>query len=185
MVEGPGERIHGLTQAGIAGVRTLAELASTLRNLRRREARQREGAELTYRQLAAKAGWSHAVVADYLTGKVLPPTGRFDVLIRLLGATAAEQGALATARDRIEESRRDPRPRDTGPDRPPVPRQLPADVSAFTGRAADLAALDRLLAAPRTAVLIAAIVGMAGVGKTTLALHWGHSVRDRFPDGQL
>src|SRR5688572_28523793 len=106
MAEGPDERAHGLTPAGVAGVRTVAELATALRNLRRREARQREGAELTYRQLAAKAGWSHAVVADYLTGKVLPPTDRFDVLIRLLGATPIEQGALATARDRVEESRR-------------------------------------------------------------------------------
>ena len=185
MADGLDERVHGLTQAAFAGLRTVAELATVLRNLRRREARQREGAELTYRQLATKAGWSHAVVADYLTGKVLPPTGRFDVLIRLLGATAIEQGALATARDRIEESRRDPQPRVVEPERPPVPRQLPADVSAFTGRAADLAELDGLLATPRTAVLIAAIVGMAGVGKTTLALHWGHRARDRFPDGQI
>ena len=66
MAEGPDERVHGLPQAGSAGWRTGAEMATTLRNLRRREARQREGAELTYRQLAAKAGWSHAVVADYL-----------------------------------------------------------------------------------------------------------------------
>lgn len=185
MTERPDEQAPGLTSTGIAAVRTVAELATALRALRRREARQREGSDLTYRQLATKAGWSHAVVADYLTGKVLPPTGRFDVLIRLLGATPIEQGALATARDRVEESRRDPQPRAGGSDRPPVPRQLPADVAAFTGRSADLAELDGLLAAPRTAVVIAAIVGMAGVGKTALAARWGHRVRDRFADGQL
>src|SRR5688572_31966515 len=106
MAERPDEQPPGLTSTGIAAVRTVAELATALRALRRREARQREGSDLTYRQLASKAGWSHAVVADYLTGKVLPPTGRFDALIRLLGATPIEQGALATARDRVEESRR-------------------------------------------------------------------------------
>jgi DNA-binding SARP family transcriptional activator len=69
----------------------------------------------------------------------------------------------------------------------PTPRQLPADVAGFTGRAGELGRLDRMLsdaqAAP--AVVISAISGTAGVGKTALALHWGHRVRDKFPDGQL
>lgn len=185
MSERTDEQTHGLMPAGIAGVRTVADLATVLRRLRRREARQRQGAELTYRQLATKAGWSHAVVADYLTGKILPPTDRFDVLVWLLGATAIEQGALATARDRVEESRRHRQPPATGAEGPPVPRQLPADVSAFTGRLADLSELDGLLTAGRSAVVIAAIVGMAGVGKTALAVHWGHRVQDRFADGLL
>ena len=68
-----------------------------------------------------------------------------------------------------------------------VPAQLPADVTAFTGRGVELAALDALLtdsdASP--AVLISALSGTAGVGKTALAVHWAHSVRPRFPDGQL
>jgi DNA-binding SARP family transcriptional activator/tetratricopeptide (TPR) repeat protein len=69
---------------------------------------------------------------------------------------------------------------------PTVPAQLPADVSGFAGRAAELAALDALLPgdAP-TAVVISAVSGTAGVGKTALAVHWAHRVRDRFPDGQL
>jgi DNA-binding SARP family transcriptional activator/Tfp pilus assembly protein PilF len=68
-----------------------------------------------------------------------------------------------------------------------VPAQLPADVVGFVGRADDLARLDGLLSdaqAGRTAVL-SAIDGTVGVGKTALAVHWGHSVRDKFPDGQL
>ncbi|HEU5471238.1 MAG TPA: AfsR/SARP family transcriptional regulator [Actinophytocola sp.] len=70
----------------------------------------------------------------------------------------------------------------------PVPAQLPADVAAFTGRAGELAELTRRLdAAPptSTAVLIHAVLGTAGVGKTALAVRWAHAVRDRFPDGQL
>lgn len=70
-----------------------------------------------------------------------------------------------------------------------VPRQLPAAVADFTGRAAELAALTRILDeacgdSPGT-VVISAIGGTAGVGKTALALHWAHQVAGRFADGQL
>jgi DNA-binding SARP family transcriptional activator len=68
------------------------------------------------------------------------------------------------------------------------PQQLPADVHAFTGRVAELDALDALLTeadGEPTAVIISAVSGMAGVGKTALAVRWAHRVRDRFPDGQL
>jgi tetratricopeptide (TPR) repeat protein/DNA-binding SARP family transcriptional activator len=69
-----------------------------------------------------------------------------------------------------------------------IPRQLPGAVPHFTGRDAELAALTALLedtAAGGTAVLISAIGGTAGVGKTALAVHWAHQVASRFPDGQL
>jgi DNA-binding SARP family transcriptional activator/tetratricopeptide (TPR) repeat protein len=66
----------------------------------------------------------------------------------------------------------------------PVPRELPADVAAFTGRAAELTELDQFLAVHATAA-VSAISGTAGVGKTALAVHWAHRVADRFPDGQL
>ncbi|WP_238007505.1 tetratricopeptide repeat protein [Dactylosporangium sp. AC04546] len=68
----------------------------------------------------------------------------------------------------------------------PAPAQLPADLRAFAGRADAVAALDRLAADPdaqASAVLV--VSGTAGVGKTTLAVHWAHRVRARFPDGQL
>ncbi|MBB5935694.1 AfsR/SARP family transcriptional regulator [Streptomyces zagrosensis] len=72
---------------------------------------------------------------------------------------------------------------------PPVPRQLPTDVAAFTGRADCLRELDAQLAARAQAseqtVVISAVSGMAGVGKTSLAVHWMHRVADRFPDGQF
>jgi len=70
-----------------------------------------------------------------------------------------------------------------------VPRQLPMAVADFTGRAAELRRLTQILDAagpsrPGT-VVISAISGMAGVGKTALALRWAHQVAGRFPDGQL
>jgi hypothetical protein len=77
-----------------------------------------------------------------------------------------------------------------GPAPVPVHKELPADVSAFTGRAAELAELSRLLSAAGEEtvlgpVLISAASGTAGVGKTALMVHWAHQVAHRFPDGQL
>jgi DNA-binding SARP family transcriptional activator/tetratricopeptide (TPR) repeat protein len=70
-----------------------------------------------------------------------------------------------------------------------VPRQLPPAVTGFTGRAPELRTLTQVLNqigcdAPGTLV-ISAIGGTAGVGKTALALFWAHRVADRFADGQL
>ena len=69
----------------------------------------------------------------------------------------------------------------------PVPEQLPADVRGFTGRAGHLAGLDALLPTDdrTSSIVISAVSGTAGVGKTALAVHWAHRVADRFPDGQL
>jgi tetratricopeptide (TPR) repeat protein len=69
-----------------------------------------------------------------------------------------------------------------------VPRQLPGAIASFAGRTGELeeltAMLDRDMAAGGT-VVISAIDGTAGIGKTAVALHWAHRVADRFPDGQL
>jgi len=70
----------------------------------------------------------------------------------------------------------------------PVPAQLPLGIRGFTGRHAALTELDGLLDSGYdlpSAVVISAVSGTAGVGKTTLAVHWGHRVAQRFPDGQL
>src|SRR5688500_13538451 len=99
------ENEPGVEPAAVAAASTVADLARLLRQLRRREARRRGGSEWTYRELAAKTGWSLGSIAKCFDGKALPPTDRFDALVRLLGATPAEQGALATARDRVEEHR--------------------------------------------------------------------------------
>ena len=66
----------------------------------------------------------------------------------------------------------------------PAPHELPAGVGQFTGRTAELAALTELLDRRRSTVVISAIGGTAGVGKTALAVHWCHQVAGQF-DGQL
>jgi DNA-binding SARP family transcriptional activator len=66
----------------------------------------------------------------------------------------------------------------------PVPRQLPAPTPYFVGREDKLAQLGKMVDTHDT-VVISAINGTAGVGKTALAIHWAHDVADRFPDGQL
>ncbi len=69
----------------------------------------------------------------------------------------------------------------------PIPRELPPDIFGFTGRAREISELDALLAAgsDSAAVVISAVSGTAGVGKTALAIHWAHKVAHRFPDGNL
>ncbi|MER7842504.1 tetratricopeptide repeat protein [Kitasatospora sp. NPDC096077] len=90
------------------------------------------------------------------------------------GPTAAPGGAPA---------------RPAGPPRTSAPpKQLPLAIRHFTGRTRELRALAELLpdGAPGCgAVVISAIAGTAGVGKTTLAVHFAHRVAEHFPDGQL
>jgi DNA-binding SARP family transcriptional activator len=74
------------------------------------------------------------------------------------------------------------------PPAPVVPRQLPTATRHFTGRAAALKALTALAAEAaeaRYGTVISVIDGTAGIGKTTLALHFAHKVAGQFPDGQL
>jgi tetratricopeptide (TPR) repeat protein len=66
-----------------------------------------------------------------------------------------------------------------------VPRQLPAAVRHFAGREAELAALTGQLTDAAGTVVISAVGGTAGIGKTTLAVHFAHQAADQFPDGQL
>jgi DNA-binding SARP family transcriptional activator/tetratricopeptide (TPR) repeat protein len=70
---------------------------------------------------------------------------------------------------------------------PLAPRQLPATVPSFAGRCAEFAAMTQTLDGGGTGarVPVMVITGVAGVGKTTLAVHWAHHVARQFPDGQL
>ncbi|QMU80074.1 tetratricopeptide repeat protein [Streptacidiphilus sp. PB12-B1b] len=68
----------------------------------------------------------------------------------------------------------------------PVPAQLPSDLPDFIGRAGAAASLCALLERPgHPALTVVALVGMGGIGKTSLALRIAHGVRQAYPDGQL
>jgi DNA-binding SARP family transcriptional activator/tetratricopeptide (TPR) repeat protein len=84
-----------------------------------------------------------------------------------------------------------PPQRAESPNALPRPAQLPLEVPHFTGRKTELARLHALVCGagdsrpPTTAVVITAIAGTAGIGKTALAIRFAYQVADRYPDGQL
>jgi tetratricopeptide (TPR) repeat protein/transcriptional regulator with XRE-family HTH domain len=156
----------------------------------------RLAAGLTQEELAERAGLSVRAVSDMERGRTGRPYPRS---VRLLAAALdladGAAGRLMTAAT-TPAADAGPAAPAYGP-RPPsaalaVPRQLPAPIRNFVGRAAELKELDRLLetlasaaGADGSPLVIAAVSGTAGVGKTALALHWAHRASDRFPDGQL
>ncbi|MER7580649.1 tetratricopeptide repeat protein [Kitasatospora sp. NPDC097691] len=105
-----------------------------------------------------------------------------------LRATPAADTPDVATQDRAATRDRSASPGRAVPEGPEVPRQLPPAVRHFTGRVRELKELHALLGdrVPDCgAVVISAIAGTAGVGKTSLAVHFAHQVADHFPDGQL
>ncbi|GAA2272917.1 hypothetical protein GCM10009853_028410 [Glycomyces scopariae] len=136
---------------------------------------------------------SRVTIYYWLKGEHLPrpPAGdepdRFDLLLSnpRLGLDLRQRVQLDEVRRRLTgTSLTAPPPSDDWP-----ARTLPADNRAFTGRNEELRRLDRLLREHHRgrAVVISALTGIGGVGKTALAIHWARSraVRARFPDGCL
>lgn len=133
--------------------------------------------------------WEQLMLALYQAGQQSDALMAYQRAWRTLhDEVGIEPGlALQTMQRRILDA--DPTLLIEGP-HPPVPRlaQLPLDVLGFVGRDEELRRLDAALAVAarrQTAIAIAAMSGPAGVGKTTLAVHWAHQVIDQFPDGQL
>jgi tetratricopeptide (TPR) repeat protein/transcriptional regulator with XRE-family HTH domain len=132
-------------------------------------ARIKELSGLSLRALARQAGLSSSSLSRYLTGRLVPPweavvalcraVGRDPRPLRAVWAEAAKAGAA------------------------PAPRRndLPADLFDFTGRERESALVEELL---RTAGAVA-IDGMAGVGKTSLAVHVAHRLAPTYPDAGL
>jgi tetratricopeptide (TPR) repeat protein/transcriptional regulator with XRE-family HTH domain len=141
-------------------------------------AQRRKALGLTQEQLAERLGVERTTVARWERGETQP--------LPWLRPRLAK--ALRVSADGIEELLAPASvPDGTRVPTATVPRQLPATVADFTGRAAELQALTGMLdraGAPGT-VVISAIGGTAGVGKTALAVHWAHQVAQHFPDGQL
>jgi tetratricopeptide (TPR) repeat protein/transcriptional regulator with XRE-family HTH domain len=146
---------------------------------------RRIAANLSQEELAAQAGVSVRTVSDLERGKTRwPHPGSLHRLADALDLTGQAREEFISAA-----SRRLPAisPANAAPARSGrvVPRQLPPAVPTFAGRVSELATLSRVLARPGGTAVITAIGGTAGVGKTTLALRWGHLVAAEFPDGQL
>lgn len=81
-----------------------------------------------------------------------------------------------------------PAPADLGspPRQPELPSLLPADTADFTGRVEQVAAISELLRpGAGTAIAVVALAGKPGVGKTAMAVHVAHRMREVFADGQL
>jgi hypothetical protein len=172
----------------------------------------RSAARLTQEQLAERSGLSTRAIANMERRRTSRPYRRS---VQRLADALELAGPQRERLERVARSAPpgpDPQP---GPDLPEtaqatagppaarapgpsglsamVPRQLPA-VPDFAGRAQELTMLTGALATARPAgataaasgtLTIWAVTGPAGVGKSTLAVHWAHQAADRFPDGQL
>jgi tetratricopeptide (TPR) repeat protein/transcriptional regulator with XRE-family HTH domain len=152
-----------------------AEAAPSAVVRRQRLVQRRKALGLTQEALAELVAVGRSTVVRWEHGESEPLPSIRPRLARALKITADLLEGLLTADDQ----------RSNGP----APRQLPTAVADFTGRAAELQRLTQVLesaaaSGPGT-VAISAISGMAGVGKTALALYWAHQVAGRFPGGQL
>jgi tetratricopeptide (TPR) repeat protein/transcriptional regulator with XRE-family HTH domain len=133
---------------------------------------------LTQEDVAAATGLSVRSIRDMESGRVVRPRPS---TVRLL-ADAFELSAADRERFIGAADPDAPEPRTERP------QQLPLAVPEFVGRREELAVLDAGLSegtAGTKNVIIFAVSGMAGIGKTTFALHWAHRVANEFPDGQL
>lgn len=146
--------------------------------------RRRESAGLTQEELATRTGLATRTISNLESGRIRRP--HLGSLQKLADALDFSARASEELRARFRLSAGQWREPDGGP--VAVPRQLPSTVPSFVGRSAEFAQLDRWLAEAREDAAGAAIFGiggMAGVGKTALALCWAHRVASEFPDGQL
>ena len=173
----------------------VAEFALELRRLR-----ERAGSP-TYRELSERTRFVPSVLSAATRGSRLATWPVVRAFVAACGGDVSlwqrrwrevSEAAHVTFAE-VEGGQAQPSPQQ--PVAAPIPRHLPTDTRAFTGRTAEL---ERLLALAGEsgdelseqdvfsgAVVITAIDGMAGIGKTALALRAGHLLADRFPDGQL
>ncbi|PRY58699.1 putative ATPase [Glycomyces artemisiae] len=135
------------------------EAAETLRSFRLR-------AMLTQEELAYKAGVSPRTVRGIELGQVRPQPNTLRLLAAALDLAPDARALLSGSPGRAVA----------------VPRELPRVLPAFAGRAGPL---DEAFTAVEDGASVIAIQGMAGVGKTALAVRIAHDLAPRWPDGQL
>jgi tetratricopeptide (TPR) repeat protein/transcriptional regulator with XRE-family HTH domain len=132
-------------------------------------ARIKDLSGLSLRALAQQAGLSSSSLSRYLTGRLVPP---WDAVVALCRVVSRDPRPLRAVWAEAAKAGAAPAPRRN---------DLPADLIDFTGREAEYAQVEDLL---RTAGAVA-IDGMAGVGKTSLAVHVAHRLAPTYPDGGL
>jgi transcriptional regulator with XRE-family HTH domain/tetratricopeptide (TPR) repeat protein len=160
--------------------------------------RRRKAAGLTQEDLAERSGVTARTIGNLERGRAgRPHPGSIRRVATALGLSQAEADELITHYRRLGPGGRDDgtavappeqEPGGTGTTRGLVPRQLPAAITNFAGRRAALEALSELMTEggeTHPGTVIALVTGMAGVGKTALALQFAHQAATRFPDGQL
>jgi tetratricopeptide (TPR) repeat protein/transcriptional regulator with XRE-family HTH domain len=140
-----------------------------------RRLRQRRG--LSVGQIAISAGLSRSHVSEVLRGWKTPSPQAAAAIAHALGASDADVSKTHQWAGQAQELQGYQRTHGS----PAVLRTLPRDVASFTGRQDEL---DRLAGGGEVAG-IQTISGMAGVGKTALAVHAAHRLAPQFPDGQL
>jgi len=136
-----------------------ADAGARLRPLRLR-------AMLTQEELAFKAGVGTRTVRDIESGRVRPQPKTLRLLVKALGLDEQDRALLAGAPPRATL----------------VPRELPRELADFAGRERYL---DDILVAVDGGAAVVAVHGMAGVGKTSLAVQTAHVLAPRYPSGQL
>jgi tetratricopeptide (TPR) repeat protein/transcriptional regulator with XRE-family HTH domain len=187
----PGSQKAAMTESERAGGAVRQPAATALGALLRL---YRHRALLTQADLARSSGVSERAIRNLESGASQPRYSSVRLLARALGLNGAEYEGLTGLVGGAD-------PAGPGQDRGPgagpgtalsrlavpvVPAQLPADVTSFVGRSAELARLDALPGADRPGgTALANVSGAAGIGKTALALHWAHRSAGRFPDGLL
>ncbi|HLR86000.1 MAG TPA: tetratricopeptide repeat protein [Nocardioidaceae bacterium] len=175
---GPARRVDTTEPSSVASV---ADFGRELKAWLRRGPRR--GTKVG--TLAKHLGVSQSTMYAYLAGTTLPPTDVLDDILHAIGVPEAEHRRLATSRDELERHRRRPTEAEAPPTRA-VPRELPPGPTGFAGRTSELDLLDDALSASTSGgPPLAVLSGPAGVGKTALAVRWGHRMIEHFPDGAL
>ena len=153
----------------------------------------RDKAGLTQDELAEAARVSQRAISDLERG--INATARKDTAVLLAGALGLDGPArelfIAAARGRAPAGEAlAAAAREAGTGSAAASRTLPRDIASFTGRQAELGQLMARWAETATpdgggVVSVHAIGGMAGIGKTTFAVHAAHRLGGSFPDGQF
>jgi hypothetical protein len=150
--------------------------------LRIRAAAGTRKAKVTVHDLAQLTGLPRSTLHSYVTGQTLVPSAVLDRIVIALGASRTEQREWGEAWYRLHAT-------DPGPSGRTAEALFgaPARIRGFTGRVNEFGRLDALAGevSPRAGLVIAAVCGGPGTGKTALVTQWAHRCGERFPDGCL